>query len=298
MRINIADIRRLTIHDGPGTRTTVFVKGCPLRCLWCHNPETFSGKPQLIFHRNLCSDCRKCGTVCPEGVHIFSGSEHKLQRENCTLCGICTENCLQNALEISGVSYSPEELLPLLLKDRMFYASGGGVTFSGGEPLLYPEFTAEVFSMLRERGIHTALDTCGEVPFASFEKVLPFTSMILFDLKGMDPEKHLRNTGKANTRIHENLQRLGSMDIPIEIRMPVIPGCNEDDQEFHSAGKFLQKLPAVKAVKLLPYHAMARDKYLAAGIRDTMPDAATPSTEFLAAKAEILKQYLSIPILF
>ena len=297
-RIFIADIRRLTVHDGPGTRTTVFVKGCPLHCLWCHNPETISGKPLLIYHQHLCRGCRKCETVCPGGIHIFSGAEHKIKRENCILCGACAENCWQNALEICGKSYSPEELLPILLKDKLFYRNGGGVTFSGGEPLLYPEFIREIFALLHEKQIHTALDTCGEVPFESFQKVIPVTDMILFDLKGMEPEQHLRNTGRTNSRIHENLRRLAEYDIPIEIRMPVIPGHNDREQEFHSAGKLLQEIKNVQAVKLLAYHAMAREKYHAAGVSDTMPEVPAPGEEQLKKQADILQKYLTVPVYF
>lgn len=295
-RIPIADIRRLTLHDGPETRTTVFVKGCPLRCLWCHNPETISAKKQLLFHDSLCSGCRKCENICEKGVHSFSGTGHLLDRSRCFFCGSCVENCLQDALKICGQSYSPEELLPILLKDKMFFFSGGGVTFSGGEPLLYPEFVRKIFSLLHRNQVHTALDTCGEIPFESFEMVLPYTDLILFDIKGMNPERHIQNTGKTNLRIHENLRRLNSCGVPVEIRMPVVPGCNDDEEEFHAAGKFLKECTSVKAIRLLPYHAMAREKYHAAAIQDTMPDAATPDEMFLCSRAGILKQYCSVPI--
>ncbi len=298
LRIPIADIRRLTIHDGPGTRTTVFVKGCPLRCLWCHNPETVSGKPVLLFRENLCVDCRKCVSACRNKVHVFGEDGHSLDRAACSLCGRCVEACLANALEICGTYRTPDELLPLLLKDRMFYASGGGVTFSGGEPMLYPDFVAEVFSALGREHVHTALDTCGCVPFESFEKVLPFTDLVLFDLKGMDDERHIRNTGRSNALIHENLRRLGSHGVLLEIRMPVIPGYNDGEQEFHSAGRLLQEIPSLKAVRLLPYHSLAREKYNAAGIMDTMPHVPAPDKDAMAARADILKQYTAAEVIF
>jgi pyruvate formate lyase activating enzyme len=208
------------------------------------------------------------------------------------------ESCWQNALEICGKSCSPEELLPLLLKDRMFFQNGGGVTFSGGEPLLYPEFIREIFSLLHEKNIHTALDTCGEVPFESFLKVIPFTNLFLFDLKGMDAEQHSQNTGKSNSRIHENLRRLADYGIPVEIRMPVIPGLNDAETEFHAAGKLLQEIKTVQSVKLLAYHSMAREKYHAAGLRDTMPDVPPPGAELLKKRAEILQKYLPVPVCF
>ena len=294
----IAAIRRLTLHDGPGTRTTVFVKGCPLRCIWCHNPETFSPGPQLLFHSNLCSNCRKCEKACSKAVHHFTGSGHFLERNNCSLCGACVEACLRNALDICGREYAPEELLEILLKDKKFYDSGGGVTVSGGEPLLYPDFIRELFMLLRKHQIHTALDTCGHVPFGAFEKVLPFTDMILFDLKGMDDSKHLVNTGRSNRLILENLKKTGSGNIPVEIRMPIVPGCNDSESEFHAAGKFLQPLQAIKAIRLLPYHSMAREKYAAAGQKDTMPQSDPPAPAKLKAVADILQQYVPAAVLF
>ena len=309
--IPIAAIRRLTLHDGPGTRTTVFVKGCPLHCCWCHNPECISATPQLLFHDNLCVGCGKCAEVCPEGCHVFSGRTgaavgesgavppsfvHAIDRSRCRLCGTCVEACWHGALEICGREYTPESLLPLLLRDAAFYESGGGVTVSGGEPLLYAEAVARLFALLREHGVRTALDTCGEAPWAAFETVLPFTDLVLFDIKGMDSERHRANTGHGNERIHKNLRRLGERGVPIEVRMPVVPGCNDVEAEFEAAAELLAQIPSLVAVRLLPYQSLARSKYRAAGLADTMPDAPTPDAAFLRTRAAILQRRLSVPV--
>lgn len=296
MKLPVADIRRLTLHDGPGTRSTVFLKGCPLRCLWCHNPETFSSEPRLLFHDNLCVNCGKCAEACPAGVHRFNAEGHLIDRSRCHLCGACAEACWRGALELNGREYTPEELLPLLLRDAPFFRSGGGVTVSGGEPLLHPGGVARLFELLRTHGVHTALDTCGEVPFEAFENVLPFTDLVLFDIKGMDPVRHQENTGRGNARIHENLRRLGGRGVPVEIRMPVVPGHNDAEEEFLNAGRFLATVPSITAVRLLPYRSLARKKYRAAGLADSMPDVPTPDAAFLESRAAILRRHLAVPV--
>lgn len=268
----IADIKRMTLHDGPGIRSTVFVKGCPLRCLWCHNPESISPKPRMLYYENLCLHCGSCTSACPENA-IEKG---RIDRARCTDCGLCVENCFRSALVLSGKTMSAQEVFYSVMRDKCYYENGGGVTVSGGEPLLYPEFTAELFSLLRKESIHTALDTCGEVPFQRFEMLLPHTDLILFDLKGMDPARHKANTGRSNERILENLRKLGKCNIPIEVRIPLIPGHNDSPEELARAAEFLKTIPSLVKVKLLAFHKMARNKYISAGLPDTTPDVEEP----------------------
>ena len=172
------------------------------------------------------------------------------------------------------------------------------IVVSGGEPLLYAEAISRLFELLHGRAIRTALDTCGEVPFEAFARVLPATDLVLFDIKGMDPVRHRENTGRDNARIHENLRQLGARGVPVEIRMPVVPGRNDAEEEFEAAGRLLAAIPSVTAVRLLPYRSLARKKYSAAGLADTMPDAPTPDAAFLEARAAILRRHLSVPVLY
>ena len=282
------EVKRFAVHDGPGIRTTLFLKGCPLSCVWCHNPETISGKPELGFHKNRCICCGECAKVCD--CHFVTAAEHRIDRERCTACGKCLEACLSGALELYGKTITPEAAAELLLRDRMFYGENGGATLSGGEPLLQSEFCARLLALLKHEAVHCAVDTSGAVPWKAFERVLPFTDLFLYDVKSIDPVRHKEFTGCDNRRILEKLQRLDAVGIPIEIRMIQIPGYNMEARETARAAEFLAGLKHITAVRLLPYHALARSKYRAVGRRDTMPEAASPSYEELENSAAILRE--------
>lgn len=284
----ILEYKRFAVHDGDGIRTTLFLKGCPLACRWCHNPEGISFKPELAYLAHKCVGCGECG-VCPEGAHIFDGG-HTFVREKCTACGKCADECLGEALTLYGKKISAEEAAEILCLDRDFFvSSGGGVTLSGGEPLMQPEFTAEVFRLVKEQGISTALDTCGYAKKSALDTVLPYTDKVLFDIKAARSDTHEKYTGKPNEPILENLRYISSRGIPIEIRIPLIPGVN--DGELDEIGKILAPLERITAVRVLPYHGYAATKYESLGL--TYPGAAfvVPTEEMLDVAAKTLKSF-------
>ena len=290
MKARISDIKHVAVHDGDGIRTTVFFKGCPLACLWCHNPEGISGKPELAYYENKCLGCMECTAVCRRGAHSSDGF-HTFDRSLCVGCGACESVCLGDALKFYGREVTLEQLLPQLLEDRAFYEnSGGGVTLSGGECLQQPEFCEALLKALKAEGIHTAVDTCGFVSRAVLDRVAPYTDIFLYDLKAFDEAVHIRCTGQSNKIILENLCYLESLGKPCEIRIPFVPGCNSDAGNMEKTGAFLGRLNIGK-VKLLPYHSLARNKYAALQMEDTMPRAETPSEEEMAAALDILKKY-------
>lgn len=258
----IYNIQRFSLHDGPGIRTTVFLKGCPLRCAWCHNPESQSVKPQLSLFESRCLRCGQCFALCP--CHRLVDGVHTVDFQACTACGRFVDGCAAGALEIFGRETSPEEAAEEALRDLPFYeSSGGGVTLSGGEPTMQADFAAELLARIKAAGVHTALETCGHAPWASFGKLLPHLDMILYDVKQMDSEKHKAYTGADNHLILDNLCRLCGRDVQAEIvvRTPVIPGYNDQPQNFAALADFLKGMERIPRVELLPYNELAGSKY-------------------------------------
>lgn len=283
------DVKRFAVHDGPGVRTTFFLKGCPLRCRWCHNPEGISAQPELAYYAHRCLHCGECVAACPRGAHRVDGGRHALDRSRCVACGRCEEACLGGALRFWGRPWTVSEAVALALADRVFYEqSGGGVTLSGGEPLLQPDFAAEFLAALRRAGLHTALDTCGAVPWSTLACVLSFTDLFLVDLKHVDSAAHRRLTGRGNERILRNLRHLAAAGARIEVRMPIVPGSNDAPEDLAAAGAFLAPL-GVAGAKVLPYHDLARSKYDAIGAEDTMPRVPAPTAADLDRAVAILR---------
>ena len=293
MKAKIFEIKRFAVHDGDGIRTTVFFKGCPLKCVWCHNPEGIDFAPQLALYKNKCTLCGNCVKMCPVSAHIISETDHKLEREKCVACGKCEENCFYDALKLYGREMSVSELMPILLEDRDFYEnSGGGVTLSGGECLMQAEFCAELLKKLKENNIHTAVDTCGFVSKEAFDKVMPYTDIFLYDLKAYDENVHIKCTGQSNEVILENLKYLDGCGKKIEIRIPYVPKYNDDQME--KMGEFLSKLNNVVKVRVLPYHNYAGSKYKSLNMKITLPEILPTDEEIKSAKETIKIYGLSV----
>ena len=248
------DIQKNSFVDGPGIRTTVFFKGCNLHCAWCHNPESQSPKPQMMFYKNKCTGCGKCKEKCPHNLEL------------CELCGKCTIYCPHDAREICGREYTIDEVMREIVKDKIFYEnSGGGVTFSGGECMLQSDFLEEILKECKKEEIHTAVDTAGYIPFEKFERILPYTDLFLYDVKCYDSNKHKKYTGAPNELILENLKKLLQCRKSVWIRIPIIPTVNDTAEEMTAIRKFLDTYGQPEKIELLPYHAMGEHKYTALG---------------------------------
>jgi len=263
----VFDIQRSSVHDGPGIRTTVFLKGCNLRCFWCHNPESWRPGQELLFYPTKCIGCGKCLAACALRCHsVTPEGERRIDRAKCTVCGACARKCYPGALILSGKERGVEGVMKAVWADAAFYRnSGGGMTVSGGEPLLQPEFTLALLQAAKEEGIHTALDTAGHVDFTLFGRVLPYVDLLLFDCKCMDSAAHRQATGADNARILENLRQLGQGETPIWIRVPVISGLNDTEENMLALRDFLSGLPAVKRLDLLAYHNLGANKHASLG---------------------------------
>lgn len=259
----VYNIQRLSTEDGPGVRTTVFLKGCPLRCLWCSNPESQKFTPQLMVFEDLCVGCGHCAEVCPEGAVVQKGNKFNRDMDKCTNCGACVPVCPSKARAMSGEEMSVDEVMHIVNKDELFYAnSGGGVTFGGGEPLSSGEFLLELLQASHDAGLHVCLDTSGFCPPDFFEKVLGLTDMLLYDCKHMDPEKHMELTGVDNSRILANLRRALESDVDVHIRVPLMPGLNDSEENIAALAAFLRPYNHMY-VDLLPCHTFGRNKYTA-----------------------------------
>jgi pyruvate formate lyase activating enzyme len=255
----VFDIQRFSLHDGGGIRTLVFMKGCPLRCEWCSNPESQSSKPEVMFFEERCIGCGECIEACP-----FDTQEEiwPIDTDVCIGCGKCVEHCYSEAKQMVGTWYSVKDVLDIILKDRVFYEeSGGGVTVGGGEPTNQPRFVAALLEACRSEGIHTAVETCGYAVWETMEKVLDHVDLLLFDIKHMDPKLHKEKTGVTNQRILDNARRAARKVKKMIVRLPFIPGFNDSDENLHGLGRFIRdELDGVERLDLLPYHSTGESK--------------------------------------
>ncbi len=267
----IANIQGYSIHDGPGIRTVVFLKGCPLRCRWCANPENLQDKVRVGFLANLCHHCGRCAKACTRGA-ILPDPDRRIDRRLCDECGDCVEACFYEALVRYGKSMTAEETYEKVRRDKLFYdTSGGGVTVSGGEPLTHGDFVAELFTLCREEGINTCVETCGCVPRSAFLQVLPLTDVFYFDLKLMDREMHRAYTGLGNEDILENARYLSGSGANLLFRQPLIPGVNSTEENVRATAAFIRSLGREDLqLQLIPYHRMGTSKYAAPDIPYTL----------------------------
>jgi pyruvate formate lyase activating enzyme len=261
----IFDIQKFAIHDGGGIRTLVFLKGCPLLCPWCSNPESLAGKPEITFVCNNCIGCGKCLEICPSDAINRDESNGKgltIDRDRCTLCGQCAKHCYAGAINIIGRYLSVPELMEIIERDRKFYEqSNGGVTFSGGEPTTQPEFLKAALKETQRRGIHTAIETSSFVNWETYASILEHVDLVLTDIKHMDDAEHKRLTGVSNKVILDNLRNISRLGIPVKIRLPLIPGFNDSTRNLEATADFVERLSHVQSLDILPYHRLGEMKW-------------------------------------
>jgi len=284
----VFNIQRFSIHDGPGIRTTVFMKGCPLRCRWCSNPESWNPYPEIMTYDIKCIKCGKCAEICPEEAITINQRGRKLNRAKCTLCLKCAEVCPTGALSISGKYLTIGEIVKEVESDKLFYQnSGGGVTISGGEPLSQWEFVHQLLRECKQKGLHTALDTCGYALWEAMEKVLEYTDLVLFDIKHMDSSQHRKGTGKSNSLILENARKAAAKT-KVWLRFPLIPGYNDSEGNIKGVAELGGGLE-VEKVSLLPYHEWGKAKYEKLGRRYPFKNTQPPSDERVQEVQKIME---------
>jgi pyruvate formate lyase activating enzyme len=285
-------IARYAVHDGPGIRTTIFLKGCPLRCWWCHSPESQVPSPELALKPDRCARCGTCVPFCPNGaIEADDDGGFTTDRERCEVCGTCARACPSGAREMAGVSYTVDQLMVEIEKDVVFFdESGGGVTFSGGEPLMQPAFLEAVLARCRAHAIHTAVDTCGLADPGVLARVSRLANLFLFDMKVMDDERHRDMTGVSNVRILANLRALVAEGANVRVRVPLVPGLNDDRENLRALGSFVRSL-GLRRIDVLPYHRAGIAKYARLNLDYRLPDIQPPSEAAIDGVVYLLQDY-------
>ena len=287
--MRITEIQRFCMHDGPGVRTVVFFKGCPLNCAWCHNPETKNPGQELLFYEKKCIGCGGCAAVCPKGAHSFDVT-HLFDRESCAGCGSCADICPTGALSLSMREMTVEEVLSAAEKDRAFYGSEGGITLSGGEPLAQPAAVLALLKQCREKGIGTAIETCGYFDGKILSELVPLTDLFLWDLKIGDEELHRKYTGVSNRRIIDNLLKADELGAETVLRCIMVKNVNMNEEHYAAVAEVWNRLKHCRYAELLPYHAYGGSKMLPLGLADNGRTDWAPDEEEIARAKEILQQ--------
>lgn len=290
----VFDIQRFAVHDGGGIRTLVFFKGCPLRCQWCQNPESMNPAPEIMRIPHSCIACMKCMALCPhQAIRPMENGAVDIDRSRCDLCGDCVTSCYAGAMTIVGRYLTAEEVMEEVDRDRKFYAeSGGGVTFSGGEPTLQQDFLVSCLRAAKARGLHTAIETCGHAPWAAFAAVLDSVDLFLCDIKQMDAQRHRELTGVSNERILENITAISQAGIPLRLRLPLVPGANDSEANITATARFAAGLPSLQGFDILPYHRLGEAKWRQLGRVYPMDGVAPHPREVVLARAHLAEQYV------
>ncbi len=292
----VFNIQRFSVNDGPGIRTTVFLKGCPLSCIWCHNPESQSILPQIMYKEEKCTSCGKCVSVCKANAHIINQNKHLFLPENCTNCMECTNVCFL-AIEGVGNKTSSYEIITQALKDIEYYKnSGGGITLSGGEPLIHPDFCLEILKLAKENGLHTCIETCGYTDWNNILKISNYCDLFLYDIKLTDTNLHKKYTGVHNELIIENLKKLDAIGKKIILRCPIIPTINDTEEHFTKIAEIANSLKNVTEINILPYHSFGKTKYKNLGKEYSLESLDNPPKEQTAQWMKKLKEYTSIEV--
>jgi pyruvate formate lyase activating enzyme len=288
----VTNIMRYSVKDGPGLRTTVFLKGCPLACRWCHNPECQSSTIEIVFRENRCIRCGDCIRACPQSALGLSDDGRPVLIGSCDACGRCIDACAGEAWDAFGREMTAAQVMEEVLKDRPFFEqSGGGITFSGGEPLLQPEFLLALLRACKAEELHTAVDTCGAADWVVFEKISPYVDLFLYDIKLVDDNRHRQETGVSNRRILDNLRKLTEAKRPVRVRIPIIPGINDDDENLSQTGEFITSLAVVPEVQILPYHETGMEKYRLLNRSITLQNINPPTKDVMAGIAARLRGF-------